>query len=477
MATERATNQIPIEDFDQEVHDPDEYFERLETAMELATGVTDEARKGVLLKKWVPLKLNAAARMILKSCNQTAAWGTLIAEFKSKLVTPQEKYSWRSGKRKTTWDGRESFHVLAERAKRTVDRYEDDPREKDYFHEFRQALPRNYQQAIDYGIEGAETLVAAKKIALKLQAALSGSDGDDAPGSAGGKSVSFIGGSLTEERKQSVHEDRIKQMEMGIQKLTVSMENQASDFAKLVKEVAAGRNRSKTPEQGGAYGGESSRRESPERGSKGYDSRERFRPRYQDQDRFSNDGYVSSLGRGQRDAYVQPGPNYSRPFEDQDYGGGYPNRGRPEERSQGYPNTRGAYGNSGNYNRGGGANRGRRYSPNQGRGFSPNSGRNRPPSNAQQNYLGEFGLQPGCYAEQTHQPQGPPLGYFQSHAPPVDPYWQGGSQVGHGGGDRAGSRPLPQPSAPSGSQFWGCDDPTPESAHASQWDWRDPKNF
>ena len=101
--------------------------------MELATGVTDADRKAVLLKKWLSMKLNAAARMILKSCDLAADWETLIAEFKSKLVTPQDKCNWRSGRKRSTWDGVESFHVLAERAKRTVDRYEDDPREKDYF--------------------------------------------------------------------------------------------------------------------------------------------------------------------------------------------------------------------------------------------------------------------------------------------------------------------------------------------------------
>ena len=200
--------------------------------MELATGVTDADRKAVLLKKWLPLKLNAAARMILKSCNLAADWEVLIAEFKSKLVTPQEKYSWRSGKKKTIWNGRESFHVLAERAKRTVDRYEDDPREKDYFQEFRQALPRNYQQAIDYGIEGAETLEKAKKIALRLQAALSGSEPDESAGAVGGKSVSFVGGSMSE--------DWMDSMERGIQKLTVSMENQGAKIAKIRKATLCG---------------------------------------------------------------------------------------------------------------------------------------------------------------------------------------------------------------------------------------------
>ena len=225
MATERATSEIPIEEFDQDVHDPDEYFERLETAMELATGVTDADRKAVLLKKWLSMKLNAAARMILKSCDLAADWETLIAEFKSKLVTPQDKYNWRSRRKRITWDGVESFHVLAEKAKRTVDRYEDDPREKDYFFEFRQALPRNYQQAIDYSIDGPETLEKAKKIALRLQAALSGPEPDDPAGAVGGKSVSFVGGSMSE--------DWMDSMEKSIQKLTVSLENRAATIAKI----------------------------------------------------------------------------------------------------------------------------------------------------------------------------------------------------------------------------------------------------
>ena len=227
MATERATSEIPIEEFDQDVHDPEEYFERFEAAMELATGVTDAARKAVLLKKWLPLKLNAAARMILKSCDLAADWEALIAEFKSKLVTPQDKYIWRSRRKRITWDGVESFHVLAERVKRTVDRYEDDPRERDYFFEFHHALPRNYQQAIDYNIDGAETLEKAKKIALRLQAALSGSEPEDSAGAVGGKSVSFVGGSMSE--------DWMDSMGKSIQRLTVSLESQGAKIAKIRK--------------------------------------------------------------------------------------------------------------------------------------------------------------------------------------------------------------------------------------------------
>ena len=88
MAVERATSQIPIEDFDQEVHDPDEYFERFESAVGLATGVTDANRKGALAKLWLPMKLNAAARMILRSCDNAAEWPALITEIQRQAHHP-----------------------------------------------------------------------------------------------------------------------------------------------------------------------------------------------------------------------------------------------------------------------------------------------------------------------------------------------------------------------------------------------------
>ena len=93
------------------------------------------------------------------------------------------------------------------------------------FFEFRQALPRNYQQAIDYNIDGPETLEKAKKIALRLQAAMSGSEPDGSAGAVGGKSVSFVGGSMSE--------DWMDSMEKSIQKLTVSLENRGATIAKI----------------------------------------------------------------------------------------------------------------------------------------------------------------------------------------------------------------------------------------------------
>ena len=177
MAQERGTSHIPIEDFRADYHDPDEYLDRFEKAVELATNVSDKARKKALYKSWLPMKLDDATRMILSGCDQAADWDALKDEFKGFLVTPQDKYNWRAGLKRITWDGRESFHVLATRVKRTIDRYEDAPREKDYYFEFRQALPRNYRQVIDFGAS-AETLAEAKRIALKCQAAFAGRGGE-----------------------------------------------------------------------------------------------------------------------------------------------------------------------------------------------------------------------------------------------------------------------------------------------------------
>ena len=102
-----------------------------------------------LLKKWLPLKLDAATYTILRNCDRQAGWEDLKAELKSLLVTQQDRYRWRSGQNCVKWDGHESFHILASRVQESVDMHEDEPRESDYFFNFRNALPPPYQAAID----------------------------------------------------------------------------------------------------------------------------------------------------------------------------------------------------------------------------------------------------------------------------------------------------------------------------------------
>ena len=356
--TERGASYIPIEDFRPDYHDPDEWLGRFEKAVVLATNCSNEDRKKELYVAWLPMKLNDATRLMMSDAlsDATAAtWVTFKTQFKSLLITPQDKYNWRSGRKRITWDGQENFHSLAARVKRTIDRYEDGPSEADYYHEFRSALPRNYQQAIDLG-HAAETLAEAKRIAFRCQAALANSD--DGAGATGEKSVAFVGGSMSENKPRD--QDRLKELEMGLQGIAIKVDNLSGEMVKQAKEARAREERARSPTPGprGAGGGSydvgPSRRNSP---NQRYDSREWYNPRYQDQDRFDDDDHVQSLGQGQTDGngrprgeYRYPPPQGYRCLPPQDY------RHLPPQNYQ-YPPPQ-------VYNHG--ANRGYRYNPCQG---------------------------------------------------------------------------------------------------------------
>ena len=397
---ERGASYIPIEDFRPDYHDPEEWLKRFEKAVELATNCQDEERLKKLYLAWLPMKLDDGTRLLLSGAANQDNWAELKKEFKGLLITPQDKYNWRSGRKRITWDGRENFHALAARVKRTIDRYEDRPREADYYHEFRLALPRNYQQAIDLG-HTVESLAEAKRIALRCQAALTG--GDD--GAAGEKLVAFVGGALSENKPRD--QDRLKEVEMSVQGMSIKVDNLASELAKNAKETRAERARSPTP-------GPSSRQPLGAEGvsydvgprRQRYDSRERYNQRHQDQDRFDDDDYVYSLGQGQRDSgrrsrdeHRYPPPQDYRYPPQQNYRYPPPQDNRyppPQGYSQGGSGSYGfsprqggqqSYGSSNNYGnsgqRGSSPSGGRGYSPNQGRGFRSNQNRGPSPSGGQ----------------------------------------------------------------------------------------------
>ena len=199
---ERAASNIPVEIFRPALDDFDEWIGMFESAVELATNPQSDDRKYELCMNWLPIKLDDATRMIHSNCS-SETWIDLKTELKSLLVTPEERYNWRSGRNRIVWDGRESFHVLATRIKRSVDRHDENPRESDYFHNFRLALPGDYRQAIDWG-NNAETLAEAKRLAFKCQAALSGKDELENMGATSAKSVAFIGASMSEDRLMAI---------------------------------------------------------------------------------------------------------------------------------------------------------------------------------------------------------------------------------------------------------------------------------
>ena len=310
--TERGASYIPIEDFRPDYHDPDEWLKRFEKAVVLATNCRDEDRQKELYLAWLPMKLDDGTRLLLSGAANQDDWAELKKEFKELPITPQDKYNWRSGRKRITWDGRENFHALAARCKRTIDRYEDHPREADYYHEFRQALPRNYQQAIDLG-HASETLAEAKRIALRCQAALTGNDDDT--GATGEKSVAFVGGALSENRPRD--QDRLKEVEMSLQGMSIKVDNLTNEIAKQAKEARAREERARSPTPGPVnrqpLGAEGVSFDTIPKRRDRFDSRERFSVRHQDQDRFDDDDYIYTLGQSQRDAGRQSREEYRYP--------------------------------------------------------------------------------------------------------------------------------------------------------------------
>ena len=80
MATEKVATSIPIEEYDPERHDFDEYFDLLGNAVGVATN-TKGARRDELTVQWVPLKLNGRTRKLWNDCKKTL-WKDLKPEFK-----------------------------------------------------------------------------------------------------------------------------------------------------------------------------------------------------------------------------------------------------------------------------------------------------------------------------------------------------------------------------------------------------------
>ena len=175
---ERATSSIPVETFNSDRDDFTEWVGLFEDAVRLATGATEARRLLVLFRQWLPIKLDARARVVFSNCTKQD-WAELKTEFRDLLIDPQERYNWQARRTTIVWDKKESFHSLATRVKRAVKLYDQETVwEEQYFFRFRAALPKHYRRTIDLGCdEDNRTIDEAKKIALRLQMALA--DGED----------------------------------------------------------------------------------------------------------------------------------------------------------------------------------------------------------------------------------------------------------------------------------------------------------
>ena len=204
---DEPTSSIPIETFNPEANDFQEWITLFEDAVVLATNVKKEARKKELFKLWLPLVLDDRTRLVFRSCKEKD-WKELKKELAKLLVDPQDRYEWRAGRLKITWDRNESFHVLAARVNRAIDKYEEEPRPSDYFHHFRSALPDDYIQAIDLGAN-EETIDEAMRVALRFRTAQSGKKREP--------ESTFTAASMSG--------DRMDDLECALERLSAKLEN------------------------------------------------------------------------------------------------------------------------------------------------------------------------------------------------------------------------------------------------------------
>ena len=342
---EKAANSIPVEQFETG-KDFDEWIEMFESAVVVATKVTDPARKLILYKTWLPLKLDEQARMAYKGCT-SEAWADLKKELSGMLIDPSEKCAWRSGKKKIVWDGKQPLPLYAMSIKKAVKRFHDPPREYDYYEAFKLGLPADYQENIDVGAT-AETIEEALRVAQKIHVSRLNRNASET--GASGKAVSFAGASMSE--------DRLKTLELNMQSMALENKNmlelqqqQHKNMLELNKNfmeevMKALKSRDRQPS-----------------GSRDNDSGSRNYPRRDSRDRQSND---RGQGRSPDTRYRSPGRqqdggHYSRRDDRRDSG----NRDQPR-RSQS-PGRDGARSSS----RGRDSSRDRRQSP--GRNYDPNN--------------------------------------------------------------------------------------------------------
>ena len=213
---ERPSASLHIETFRHGTDEFDEWSNLLESAVSLATNATGD-NHAALCKMWLPLKLDSPSRAIYKQANKEASWADLKTELTKLLIDPQEKYKWQAKRSTLKWDGKESFHALASRIITKVALYDgemsDASKQKEYFFRFREALPKEYQNAIDMACgKDDRNLETAKDIAQRTKMIL---DSDE-------KSVTFAGARLDESRTSS--------LEMALAKIEYKLETLESSI-------------------------------------------------------------------------------------------------------------------------------------------------------------------------------------------------------------------------------------------------------
>ena len=199
---------LAIDEFRMHQDDFNQWVELFETAVKLAYAGQQQADIDQACIDWLPLKLDDEARSIRHSID-LQTWDQIKTELKTRLVNPDEQFSWLYRQTTIIWDQKESLHSLASRITKAVDKYDKDNPNKarEYFIRFRGALPVEYQKAINvhcsYDQPAKQTISEAKTIALRIQMA------EQAAGASGGgtsavRTVAFTGASMTDDRLKTV---------------------------------------------------------------------------------------------------------------------------------------------------------------------------------------------------------------------------------------------------------------------------------
>ena len=220
---EKPASSINCKDFRSDIDDFEQWVTKFERAVKLATNVRDNDQLYYLYKEWLPLKLDEAAYAIWLQTTKTR-WPDLREELISLLVDPQEKYKWQAKLTTIKWDGKESFHALASRVKRAVDKYDkemsQDYKNREYFFRFRAAFKKPMRRCIDMGCsENNRTIEAAKDIVLRYQITTADDDGNNPTDTVDLKGATFSNADF--------HLDQAANIEMSLAEITTKLDNLA----------------------------------------------------------------------------------------------------------------------------------------------------------------------------------------------------------------------------------------------------------
>ena len=205
---ERAASSINCKDFCSDSDDFEQWVDKFERAVKLATNVRDDTQLYYLYKEWLPLKLDESAYAIWLLTTKTR-WPELREELIGLLVDPQEKYKWQAKLTTIKWDGKESFHALASRVKRAVNKFDkemsQDYKNREYYFRFRAAFKKPMRKCIDMGCaEGNRTIEAAKDIVLRYQITTADEDGHDRSETDDLRGVAFASANLHPDRATGI---------------------------------------------------------------------------------------------------------------------------------------------------------------------------------------------------------------------------------------------------------------------------------